>query len=151
MVENAKFDSERAALVASMSMMKRMLVSIPLILEATKKSLEALDSLEVANKSLEGLDAFIQDPGKQEQQFDPVLLLRIDGDEFALTVRSYNLLKCDNIYYVGDLIQRTENDLLKIENFGRKSLNEIKEVLASRGLALGMKLENWPPAGLKRL
>jgi DNA-directed RNA polymerase subunit alpha len=66
-----------------------------------------------------------------------------------LTVRSANCLKAENIYYIGDLIQRTETELLKTPNLGRKSLNEIKEVLASRGLTLGMKLENWPPAGLE--
>jgi DNA-directed RNA polymerase subunit alpha len=70
-------------------------------------------------------------------------------DELELTVRSANCLKAENIYYIGDLIQRTENELLKTPNLGRKSLNEIKEVLASRGLTLGMKLENWPPAGLE--
>ena len=62
-------------------------------------------------------------------------------------MRSANCLKAENIYYIGDLIQRTETELLKTPNLGRKSLNEIKEVLASRGLSLGMKLENWPPAG----
>ena len=65
-------------------------------------------------------------------------------------MRSANCLKAENIYYIGDLIQRTETELLKTPNLGRKSLNEIKEVLASRGLSLGMKLENWPPAGLDR-
>jgi len=79
-------------------------------------------------------------------QFDPVLLRPVD--ELELTVRSANCLKAENIFYIGDLIQRTENDLLKTPNLGRKSLNEIKEVLASRGLTLGMKLENWPPMGL---
>ena len=64
-------------------------------------------------------------------------------------MRSANCLKAENIYYIGDLIQRTETELLKTPNLGRKSLNEIKEVLASRGLTLGMKLENWPPAGLE--
>ena len=68
----------------------------------------------------------------------------------APTIRSANCLKAENIYYIGDLIQRTETELLKTPNLGRKSLNEIKEVLASRGLSLGMKLENWPPAGLDR-
>jgi DNA-directed RNA polymerase subunit alpha len=70
-------------------------------------------------------------------------------DDLELTVRSANCLKAENIYYIGDLIQRTETELLKTPNLGRKSLNEIKEVLASRGLTLGMKLENWPPAGLE--
>ena len=82
------------------------------------------------------------------QNFDPILLRPVD--ELELTVRSANCLKAENIYYIGDLIQRTENELLKTPNLGRKSLNEIKEVLASRGLTLGMKLESWPPAGLER-
>jgi DNA-directed RNA polymerase subunit alpha len=82
------------------------------------------------------------------QQFDPILLRPVD--ELELTVRSANCLKAENIYYIGDLIQRTENELLKTPNLGRKSLNEIKEVLASRGLTLGMKLESWPPAGLDK-
>ena len=82
------------------------------------------------------------------ERFDPILLRPVD--ELELTVRSANCLKAENIYYIGDLIQRTENELLKTPNLGRKSLNEIKEVLASRGLTLGMKLENWPPAGLDK-
>lgn len=85
---------------------------------------------------------------KPAQVVDPVLLRPVD--DLELTVRSANCLKAENIYYIGDLIQRTENELLKTPNLGRKSLNEIKEVLASRGLTLGMKLENWPPAGLER-
>jgi len=80
--------------------------------------------------------------------FDPILLRPVD--ELELTVRSANCLKAENIYYIGDLIQRTENELLKTPNLGRKSLNEIKEVLASRGLTLGMKLENCPPSGLDK-
>ena len=83
---------------------------------------------------------------RSAQQFDPILLRPVD--ELELTVRSANCLKAENIYYIGDLIQRTENELLKTPNLGRKSLNEIKEVLASRGLTLGMRLESWPPAGL---
>jgi DNA-directed RNA polymerase subunit alpha len=79
---------------------------------------------------------------------DPILLRPVD--DLELTVRSANCLKAENIYYIGDLIQRTENELLKTPNLGRKSLNEIKEVLAARGLTLGMKLENWPPAGLEK-
>ena len=82
-------------------------------------------------------------------QVDPVLLRPVD--DLELTVRSANCLKAENIYYIGDLIQRTETELLKTPNLGRKSLNEIKEVLASRGLTLGMKLENWPPAGLEKV
>ena len=81
-------------------------------------------------------------------QIDPVLMRPVD--DLELTVRSANCLKAENIFYIGDLIQRAENELLKTPNLGRKSLNEIKEVLASRGLTLGMRLENWPPAGLER-
>ncbi|MFP5476724.1 MAG: DNA-directed RNA polymerase subunit alpha [Gammaproteobacteria bacterium] len=91
---------------------------------------------------------FEQPAQRSAQQFDPILLRPVD--ELELTVRSANCLKAENIYYIGDLIQRTENELLKTPNLGRKSLNEIKEVLASRGLTLGMKLESWPPAGLDK-
>ncbi|MDP2832438.1 MAG: DNA-directed RNA polymerase subunit alpha [Pseudomonadota bacterium] len=79
---------------------------------------------------------------------DPILLRPVD--ELELTVRSANCLKAENIYYIGDLIQRSETELLKTPNLGRKSLNEIKDVLAARGLTLGMKLENWPPVGLEK-
>ncbi|HQZ01429.1 MAG TPA: DNA-directed RNA polymerase subunit alpha [Thauera sp.] len=88
-------------------------------------------------------------PVEKQMTIDPVLLRPVD--DLELTVRSANCLKAENIYYIGDLIQRTETELLKTPNLGRKSLNEIKEVLASRGLTLGMKLENWPPAGLEKL
>ena len=81
-------------------------------------------------------------------QIDPVLLRPVD--DLELTVRSANCLKAENIYYIGDLIQRTETELLKTPNLGRKSLNEIKEVLASRGLTLRMKLESWPPSTLDK-
>ena len=94
------------------------------------------------------LSAFDAPVQRSSQQFDPILLRPID--ELELTVRSANCLKAENIYYIGDLIQRTENELLKTPNLGRKSLNEIKEVLASRGLTLGMRLEAWPPAGLDK-
>jgi DNA-directed RNA polymerase subunit alpha len=86
--------------------------------------------------------------GRAGPQVDPILLRPVD--DLELTVRSANCLKAENIFYIGDLIQRTEIELLKTPNLGRKSLNEIKEVLASRGLTLGMSLENWPPAGLER-
>ncbi len=85
----------------------------------------------------------------QVPQIDPVLLRPVD--DLELTVRSANCLKVENIYYIGDLIQRTEAELLRTPNLGRKSLNEIKEVLASRELTLGMKLENWPPANLENI
>jgi DNA-directed RNA polymerase subunit alpha len=96
---------------------------------------------------LKGLPATVEE--KKASQIDPVLLRPVD--DLELTVRSANCLKAENIYYIGDLIQRSETELLKTPNLGRKSLNEIKEVLASRGLTLGMKLENWPPAGLEKV
>lgn len=86
---------------------------------------------------------------KHTPQVDPILVRPVD--DLELTVRSANCLKAENIFYIGDLIQRTENELLKAPNLGRKSLNEIKDVLASKGLTLGMKLENWPPAGLEKV
>ena len=79
---------------------------------------------------------------------DPILLRPVD--DLELTVRSANCLKAENIYYIGDLVQRSETELLKTPNLGRKSLNEIKEVLASRGLTLGTRLEGWPPKSLDR-
>ena len=83
---------------------------------------------------------------KAEPAIDPILLRPVD--DLELTVRSANCLKAENIYYIGDLIQRTEVELLKTPNLGKKSLTEIKDILASRGLSLGMRLENWPPPGL---
>jgi DNA-directed RNA polymerase subunit alpha len=98
---------------------------------------------------LEGSEiAAFDQPAQRSSSFDPILLRPVD--ELELTVRSANCLKAENIYYIGDLIQRTETELLKTPNLGRKSLNEIKEVLASRGLTLGARLENWPPQGLDK-
>ena len=82
----------------------------------------------------------------EEEEVDPMLLRPVD--DLELTVRSANCLKAENIYYIGDLVQRTEVELLKTPNLGKKSLTEIKDVLASRGLHLGMRLEKWPPASL---
>lgn len=82
-----------------------------------------------------------------EEQIDPILLRPVD--DLELTVRSANCLKAENIYYIGDLIRRTEVELLKTPNLGKKSLTEIKDVLASRGLSLGMRLENWPRMSLR--
>ncbi len=84
---------------------------------------------------------------EEQEEIDPILLRPVD--DLELTVRSANCLKAENIYYIGDLIQRTEVELLKTPNLGKKSLTEIKDVLASRGLSLGMRLENWPPASLR--
>jgi DNA-directed RNA polymerase subunit alpha len=127
----------------------------------TNGAISAEDAVRASAKILvEQLAVFAQLEGSElaafdapaprgiQQQFDPILLRPVD--ELELTVRSANCLKAENIYYIGDLIQRTENELLKTPNLGRKSLNEIKEVLASRGLTLGMKLESWPPAGLDK-
>jgi DNA-directed RNA polymerase subunit alpha len=105
-----------------------------------------MDQLSVFS-DLEGTPISIEVP--KQSSVDPILLRPVD--DLELTVRSANCLKAENIYYIGDLIQRTETELLKTPNLGRKSLNEIKEVLASRGLTLGMKLENWPPAGLEKM
>jgi DNA-directed RNA polymerase subunit alpha len=84
---------------------------------------------------------------EEEEEFDPMLLRPVD--DLELTVRSANCLKAENIYYIGDLVQCTEVELLKTPNLGKKSLTEIKDVLQSRGLHLGMRLETWPPAVLK--
>ena len=84
---------------------------------------------------------------EKEEEVDPILLRPVD--DLELTVRSANCLKAENIYYIGDLVQRTEVELLKTPNLGKKSLTEIKDVLASRGLSLGMRLENWPPSILR--
>ena len=87
------------------------------------------------------------EPIKEKNTIDPILLRPVD--DLELTVRSANCLKAENVYYIGDLIQRTEVELLKTPNLGKKSLTEIKDVLASRGLSLGLRLNNWPPANLK--
>ena len=89
----------------------------------------------------------ISEPEEHEDEIDPILLRPVD--DLELTVRSANCLKAEDIYYIGDLIQRTEVELLKTPNLGKKSLTEIKDVLATRGLSLGLRLENWPPASLK--
>lgn len=83
---------------------------------------------------------------KETHTFDPALLRPVD--DLELTVRSANCLKAENIFFIGDLVQKTENELLKTPNLGKKSLTEIKDVLATRSLSLGMKLENWPPENL---
>ncbi len=118
--------------------------------DAVRASAKILVEQLAVFAQLEGgdIDAIVSTAARGSAQFDPVLLRPVD--ELELTVRSANCLKAENIYYIGDLIQRTENELLKTPNLGRKSLNEIKEVLASRGLTLGMKLESWPPAALEK-
>ena len=92
------------------------------------------------------LDAIAEQEAKKDQNdFDPILLRSIE--ELELTVRSTNCLKAESIFLIGDLIHRSEFDLLKTPNLGKKSLNEIKDVLASKDLSLGMNVENWPPLG----
>jgi DNA-directed RNA polymerase subunit alpha len=100
------------------------------------------------------LSAFVDLQARSEEkpstpggEIDPILLRPVD--DLELTVRSANCLKAESIFYIGDLIQRTEVELLKTPNLGKKSLTEIKDVLATKGLSLGMRLENWPPAGLR--
>lgn len=83
----------------------------------------------------------------EQQTVNPIFLRPVD--DLELTVRSANCLKAESIFYIGDLVQRTETDLLKTPNLGKKSLTEIKNVLASHGLSLGMRLENWPPVAVK--
>lgn len=90
-----------------------------------------------------------ESPAIQELPFNPALLKKVD--ELELSVRSANCLKNDNIVYIGDLIQKTEAEMLRTPNFGRKSLNEIKEVLASMGLHLGMEVPGWPPENIEDL
>ena len=115
--------------------------------EAIRQSARILvDQLSVF-AALEGTET-TSEALTQVPDVDPILLRPVD--DLELTVRSANCLKAENINYIGDLIQRSENELLKTPNLGRKSLNEIKEVLASRGLTLGMRLDNWPPAGFEK-
>ena len=115
--------------------------------EAVRQSARILVEQLSVFAALEGLAEPVHSQ-RTSPDVDPILLRPVD--DLELTVRSANCLKAENIYYIGDLIQRTENELLKTPNLGRKSLNEIKEVLAARGLTLGMKLENWPPVGLDK-
>lgn len=122
----------------------------------TDGTLEAEDAIKYASTILsDQLSAFVDFKVIEEEAIEevvvtvpPELLQAID--ELDLTVRSANCLKAENIYYVGDLIQRGEMELLKTPNLGKKSLTEIKDVLASKGLSLGMHLDNWPPASLEQ-
>ena len=116
--------------------------------DALKQAVHILqDQLSIFGSIKTESEAEQQEPEDVPPPLDPILMRPVD--DLELTVRSANCLKAENIYYIGDLIQRTENELLKTPNLGRKSLNEIKDVLASHGLTLGMRLENWPPANLE--
>ncbi len=120
----------------------------------TNGTLDPEEAIRRASTILaEQLDAFVElrdvtEPEQKEEKplFDPILLRPVD--DLELTVRSANCLKAEAIQYIGDLVQRAEVELLKTPNLGKKSLTEIKDVLASRGLSLGMRLENWPPESI---
>jgi len=116
--------------------------------EAIRQAASILQQQLGAFVELKGDSAEPSRGALSEEAIDPLLLRPVD--DLELTVRSANCLKAENIYYIGDLIQRTEVELLKTPNLGKKSLTEIKDILASRGLSLGMRLDNWPPASLKR-
>lgn len=113
--------------------------------EAIRRSATILQQQLAAFVDLSHEEAKI--PAREESPVDPMLVRSVD--DLELTVRSANCLKAENIHYIGDLVQRSENELLKTPNLGKKSLNEIKSVLAARGLNLGMRLETWPPSNLK--
>jgi DNA-directed RNA polymerase subunit alpha len=125
----------------------------------TDGSIRADDAVAYAARILQDqLSIFVnfEEPAKEVIEvpgetlpFNPALLKKVD--ELELSVRSANCLKNDNIVYIGDLIQKTEAEMLKTPNFGRKSLNEIKEVLAQMGLHLGMEVQNWPPENIEEL
>jgi DNA-directed RNA polymerase subunit alpha len=120
----------------------------------TNGTIDPEDAIRTAARILlDQLSVFVDLRGKKDEpvppppvDIDPVLMQPVD--DLELTVRSANCLKAENIYYIGDLVQRTEAELLKTPNLGKKSLTEIKDVLAKFKLALGMKVENWPPPGL---
>lgn len=113
--------------------------------EAVRRAANILQDQISIFVDLESPDTVVEE--KAEPEMDPILLRPVD--DLELTVRSANCLKAENIFYIGDLIQRTEFELLKTPNLGKKSLTEIKDILAQHSLSLGMKLENWPPASLK--
>ncbi len=122
----------------------------------TNGTIDPEDAIRRAGTILKDqLDVFLELRGQDEAtsttaetQVEPILLRPVD--ELELTVRSANCLKAENINYIGDLVQRTEVELLRTPNLGKKSLTEIKEVLESHGLSLGMRIENWPPPGLAK-
>ena len=158
--DDAVYSFKRAMLPTSA--MKELLTSVKEIRKVNDHTIDmetngTLDPEEAIRRSAtilaEQLDAFVDlrdvsEPEAKEEkpEFDPILLRPVD--DLELTVRSANCLKAEAIQYIGDLVQRTEVELLKTPNLGKKSLTEIKDVLASRGLSLGMRLENWPPESI---
>ena len=117
--------------------------------DAIRRSATILQDQLSAFVNLDQTAAAQEEVAANEPAIDPILLRPVD--DLELTVRSANCLKAENIFLIGDLIQRTEVELLKTPNLGKKSLTEIKDVLATRGLSLGMRLENWPPENLEEL
>ena len=117
--------------------------------DAIRRSATILQDQLSAFVKLDETGGAAPQPERAEPSVDPILLRPVD--DLELTVRSANCLKAENIFLIGDLIQRTEVELLKTPNLGKKSLTEIKDVLATRGLSLGMRLENWPPENLEEL
>jgi len=125
----------------------------------TNGSVEAEDCVAYAARILQdqlGMFINFEEPKevvaqqtKSEPEFNKNLLRRVD--ELELSVRSMNCLKNDNIIYIGDLVQKTEGEMLRTPNFGRKSLNEIKEVLSGMSLYLGIEIPNWPPENIAEL
>ena len=113
--------------------------------DAIRKAATALSQQIQVFVNLEEIAAVALE--EKEPEVDPVLLRPVD--ELELTVRSANCLKAESIYYIGDLVLRSEVELMKTPNLGKKSLTEIKDMLAQRGLSLGMQLQNWPPAALR--
>ena len=113
--------------------------------DAIRKAATALSQQIQVFVNLEEISSVTQE--EKEPEVDPVLLRPVD--ELELTVRSANCLKAESIYYIGDLVLRSEVELMKTPNLGKKSLTEIKDVLAQRGLSLGMQLQNWPPQALR--
>lgn len=117
--------------------------------DAIRRSATILQDQLSAFVKLDETSTTVAEAERREPQVDPILIRPVD--DLELTVRSANCLKAENIFLIGDLIQRTEVELLKTPNLGKKSLTEIKDVLATRGLSLGMRLENWPPENLEEL
>ncbi len=134
-MRNAQLVSKRAALAESIHLMEQVKASLRVSLKAAKEALGSLDVL-------------IQESKEEFQQFDRILLIPID--ELEISARIVIRLNVEGIYYVGDLVRYSWKEILEIKGLAQKSAFEIKEVLASRGLALGMKIPNWPPVGLKR-
>ena len=133
-------------LVVSFAGMSMAFALDPLITGVAAKIIK--DQLSIFINFEDEIEPEITVAPEPEQPFNENLLRTVD--ELELSVRSANCLANANIKYIGDLVQKTESEMLKTKNFGRKSLKEIKEILAEMGLSLGLKLDNWPPKDLKK-